>query len=300
MKPSMLSVMLLLLSLPSSGDRRAGDPPRAMWLWATNAVKRTQADDAARIALFDFCDAPHGDRDARITILYLEFGGDASLWGSFLADAHRRGIKVERLIADGEFQAESAAWLKQSCDQTLQHNRDAKQQERFDGIHFDIEPSVRAKWSQQGYHELMAYARKLVDEYDGAHSPRMTIAADINPGWPQHDDNSRPSYDDAMQYCDYIVSMAYRDSAAAQLERAFIAAQSEEAKRRGVGFWVGCEAADLGGSEPEYVTYFEEGWLHLHTQIEQLPALFRTRNVPLSGIAIHHYDSYRDMTRDPT
>jgi len=93
--------------------------------------------------------------------------------------------------------------------------------------------------------------------------------------------------------------MAYRDSAAAQLARAFEQGQPEEAKKRAIGFWVGCETNDLSDPGLRHVTYFEEGWQCLHKELARLPGMFRQRGIEVAGIAIHFYDPYRELPQGP-
>lgn len=273
-------------------------PPRAMWLWSTDAIGKAQTDAAARKAFFDFCAAPHGRSDARLSMLYLETYNEEP-WPQFLADAHRRGMKVEYIVGDGKFGPDHLGWLKEMCAKAVRYNEGVKPQERFDGIHFDVEPGGRGKWSQKAYRELLGYARRLVDEHNAANSPHMTIAADIGAGWPREHDDTWPSYPAAMEFCDYVVCMAYRDSAARQVARAFEQGQPKAAKERDIGFWVGCETGGLSDPELRHVTYFEEGWQYLHEELAKLPAMFRDRDIEVAGLAIHFYEPYLRLPQGP-
>jgi hypothetical protein len=125
----------------------------------------------------------------------------------------------------------------------------------------------------------------------------MVVAADIGWHWRKSGDDDRPQYPDAMELCDYVVCMAYRDRAAAQLEAAVDRGQVEEAAKRGLDFWVGCETGRLEGQDG--VTYHEEGWEYMEGEIAKLPGLFRGKGLRPGGIAIHYYDSYISMSKGP-
>jgi hypothetical protein len=142
---------------------QAPPAPRSAWHWDP---KPALADAAVRDRLFDLL------ASQRIATLWIQVSTDrvatppptparsrnqaaiaartlsrAAEWRAFIADAHRRGIRVEAL--DGE-----PAWALKAfhagplgvVDAIIDYNARVKPDERFDGIHFDIEPYLLIAW----------------------------------------------------------------------------------------------------------------------------------------------------------
>ncbi len=271
-------------------------PPRAMWLWATDAAQEAVKGGEARKKLLDFCLAPHGDKDARINTLYFETYQEEGR-EDFIAAAHRQGIKIECLLGSGPFTPAEAVGLKKLLDGIFEYNARVTKEARFDGVHFDLETGDTG-WSQQAFREVLAYARAKTDAHNAKSSPRMTVAADIGFWWEADGDDSSCHYDDVMELCDYVVCMAYRDTAQAQFEISQLYQQPQAAKQHGIGFWIGCETGEMPAGE-EHVTYYEEGWAQLAQEAKKLPALFQENNLLLAGLAIHHYDTYAALPERP-
>ena len=125
----------------------------------------------------------------------------------------------------------------------------------------------------------------------------MALAADIGWWWRKSGEDSVPQYPDAMELCDSVVCMAYRDSAEAQVEAAAAQGQLAEAGKRRCSFWMGCETGKLAAQDK--VTYYEEGCECLERELEKLPPLLRTKGLFVAGIAVHCWDSYQTMPKRP-
>jgi len=290
-------------------------PRRALWMWASKAAVGLVGDPAAWPGFFDFCAAPHSHPAACISALYLEVSNSYSeaTLRAFLAAAHARAVQVEYLFGDGDWQADHLPEAETRCGRILDtFNAAGRAEERFDGLHLDLESA--GKWSQRAYRELLGDLRKSIDRYNrtarAAHPPHgssacpepsrrvpgaITLAADLGFGWPERGDDSIPQFGDAVRFCDYIVSMAYRDTAGAQASCAV--PQALAAARRRKGFYIGAETQHLPNQD--YVTYYEEGWDYMEGELARLPGLIAAHGGTLSGIAIHHYDSYLRLPRVP-
>ncbi|MBN1458312.1 MAG: glycoside hydrolase family 18 protein [Armatimonadetes bacterium] len=272
-------------------------PNRALWVWSSASGKAVVRDAEARQRFFEFCAAPHGEAKARITRVYLETY-DQQGWKEFLREAHARGMQVEFIVGHGNFTAGEVPGLKAQIDRVVTaYTPSVPPRERFDGLHFDIEPGQKNQWSQRAYRDLLQHARKRIDEYNAKHDHHLTLAADIGWWWRKSGEDSAAQYLDAMDLCDYVVCMAYRDLAEAQVEAAAAQGQLAEAVKRGRAFWIGCETGKLAAQDK--VTYYEEGWQSLEAEIAKLPPLLRTEGLFVPGIAVHCWDSYQTMPKRP-
>ena len=268
---------------------------RAMWVWASPAARQMLGDMAAWPGFFDFCDAPHGNASARISTLYLEPPDslDEQALRAFLTAAHARGLKVEFLYGDRDWQAEHLARAKEVCAARIDAAGTGSQAEAsFDGIHLDLES--QAKWSQKAFRELLVFLRARIDRHNKGRSHRMTLAADLGFWWSEGGDDSRPQFPEALKQCDYIVTMAYRDTAGAQAS--CVVPQAMAAAKQRKPLFIGAETQWLANQD--FATYYEEGWEQMERELAKLPELVAGHGGKLAGVAIHHYDSYLKLRRE--
>ena len=287
---------VLLTAAGGSAAQAPARPVRAMWMWSTPTAKALLNDSAAWPAFFDFCAAPHGSAAARISLLYLEPPTDLkeAALRAFLAGAHSSGMKVEALVGDGDWQPGHLAGAKRVCAERVDaFNPAGKEDQRFDGIHLDIENG--GKWSQNAFRDVLAFLRRTVDAYNSREPHTMTLAADLGFSWPESGDDGKPQFGDAIKQCDYIVTMAYRDTAGAQASCAVPQAMAAAKLRKPL--FIGAETQWL--ADQDFVTYYEEGWEHMERELAKLPDLVAGHGGRLAGIAVHHYDSYVTMVREP-
>jgi hypothetical protein len=151
---------------PAAG-RQDSAPSRAAWWWDASAAR---ADDAARAAVLDLA------ARERIGTLWVQVStepapepgspartlADIPGWRRLIADAHRRGIRVEALDGDPTWalQVFHAAPLA-VVDAVRAYNAGAAPHERFDGLHFDIEPYTLLSWRYPRSREQVL--RELLD-----------------------------------------------------------------------------------------------------------------------------------------
>jgi len=265
-----------------------------MWVWATPLASGVVRNPSGWSSFFDFCDAPHENAAARINAIYLEppLDMEQADLRAFLAAAHERGLRVEFLFGERGWQAQRLEGAKRACSEVVEAPSASKSPaERFDGIHLDLETA--GQWSQRAFRDLLAHLRSRVDSHKATGARRMTLAADLGFWWAGRGDDSTPQYPDAIALCDYVLCMAYRDTAGAQVSCAVPEALA--AARRRKGFYIGAETQHL--ADQDYVTYYEEGWDHMEAELAKLPSLLARQGGALSGVAIHHYDSYVRMSR---
>ncbi len=132
---------------------------RSMWHWNTQAHI---SDASRRRDLLDFC------KREDVTILWMQvFLEDSppqatvigtatkikgalknkAEWRSFIATAHRAGVRVEALDGAPEYAVRQNHSLPLAVvDSVIAYNRESRPEERFDGIHFDNEPYLLIGW----------------------------------------------------------------------------------------------------------------------------------------------------------
>ena len=166
----------------------AQTPPRAMWLWDSSPLL---ADAGARRDFFAFCERQ------RIGIVWAQIatsaGGNgrqvdrAADWKAFVAEAHRRDMKLHALDGDPHYalrdQHTAALAIVKAV---VAYNATAAPNERFDGIHFDIEPHVLLDWRVPPLRErlLEAYLELNARAAAVAHDAGLAYGVDVPFWWP--------------------------------------------------------------------------------------------------------------------
>ncbi|NQU74045.1 MAG: hypothetical protein HQ547_05000, partial [Candidatus Omnitrophica bacterium] len=152
----MLVFIMMAASLLFAGEVYAAE--RAMWVWGMSEEIVLDDPAGSRAEFFSFCEAPHGDASKAVTIIYFSSSaGGIDLISSFpeelrgfLAAAHSRGLRVDCLTGDKSWATPTRfideTWIgrikgEEKCDAILAFNTGASfGAERFDGIHYDVEP----------------------------------------------------------------------------------------------------------------------------------------------------------------
>lgn len=187
---------VLAPAAPSAQARAA----RAMWLWNP---KPALTDDSARASLFAFLEREGIGRVwAQVSTEpgptpRLALGAE---WTRLLAEAHRRGIRIEALDGDPTFALKAYHHLTlRVVDALVAHNRAAERAAQFDGLHLDIEPYLLLAWRfpraretvLHEYLDLMVECRRRLYEFPG-----MQFGADIPSWWGSIDERTgRPITD---------------------------------------------------------------------------------------------------------
>ena len=279
-------------------------PKRAMWVWSMSDDLVLDSPAGSRTVFFNFCAAPHGNDDRSVTTVYLSgsvYGLDlvndhAPQLRNFLADAHSRGLKVECLEGDPSWALPGSRINGETrCDEILAFNNSSpSDDERFDGLHFDVEPhglrhdrgylydwhqDNAAIWSE--YIALLECCQGEVDNYNTTHTD-IKFSADI-PCW--YDSDSHPGTANEVQSrVDYVTIMDYRDSAARIISGA--AQEIINGNTLGKDVVIGVETLEV---PPPSITFYQEGNAYMEQQLGQTAIEFHD-DAGFAGFSIHFYE----------
>jgi len=161
---------------------------RALWVWGSSAA--IVSDSRAQDEFFSFIIAPGGDVALRINRLYF-FGDNLGISSNpapvraFLRRAHKSGIAVEYLTGDAVWALPGMGYNATArVDKVIAFNTGAAADERFDGIHFDIEPYLLAEWNSNRASVSANFVNILKESRAKITSSgqNLSLAADI-PTW---------------------------------------------------------------------------------------------------------------------
>lgn len=266
----MTLALLLLLQAPAEPWRVDG---RSLYVW-----KQSEAGPE----LLRFC------AEKRIARLYLIFAPKDSP-GEFIRSARAAKVQVHALHP-----GDMAEWLdlfpaKLDHRAILEwvravklHNAAAAPDERFQGIHLDIEPHGTEGWKTNreklaaGYLELLSLVRKEMD---------LVLSAAVPWNWEAPVVDGRKLIERAQDVLDYVSVMAYRGTNAAKVIEAI---EGECAYKPG--------RVELILETDRKVV--EEGTpLHVGTGAKMEAVFSAARGKFGSRLmeAVHHYGTYREL-----
>ncbi|MBI3318013.1 MAG: hypothetical protein HYZ90_02550 [Candidatus Omnitrophica bacterium] len=278
-----------------------GEPPRAMWVWDARIAVQTEA----RNRLLAFC------RSHRIGTVYLSAYNlkppmDRS-YRDFNRLAHRLGISVHALGGDPRWGVARYHHIPlQWAESVRQLNAQASSEERFDGLHSDVEVYLLSKsWNESPGKLLGAYLdmnAKIHEALQAAPDP-IAFGVDI-PFWFDDDPSYRivwqgqakpPSYH-VLDTVDFVTVMAYRNFAeGSDGTIRLVSLEMDYADQIGKKVVIGQETqADLF---PAYVTFGGTSCPQMKRELKKIRDALNHRN-SFGGFAIHHYESYRKLCRD--
>ncbi|MCB1196588.1 thrombospondin type 3 repeat-containing protein, partial [bacterium] len=237
---SMLTGVALLIS----GVLYAND--RGLWVWdKSDDIILNEKD---RVEFYSFITAPHGNKNARITTIFISISPDFLISNQpavqrFIADAHSRGISVQYLLGNNVFaMTDTNPATGMPYNQPLFDILDTSffpyqiacaPQERFDALHVDIEPhgigvesglrksaqpnefwdwdnDTEALWSQ--FIDSLQTIQNAVNAHNMSYADSVQTGADI-PFWydslPNRNGDPSAGNQDVQNTVDFITVMNY-------------------------------------------------------------------------------------------
>lgn len=278
------SSLLLLGSLslhPDTATAKANQ--RATWFWDTQQIKNSTED------IISFASSQG------VNVLYLQMNRDVrpEYYHHFISQAGEKGIEVHALGGAPNWALKSEQHRITSFIQWIaEYQANAAPNERFTGIHVDIEPHVLPEWRANPASVIPQWqenVRYLVGE---AHSLNLPIGSDMT-FWLhtyQLPDQSMSVSRWMIQQFDQIAIMAYRDQADNIYNLA--AAELTEADELGKEALIAVETKS--SNEGNYITFFEEGTTYMEEQLSKVYTKAQ-KHTSFSGIAVHDYRYWKEL-----
>ncbi|WP_141334009.1 MULTISPECIES: hypothetical protein [unclassified Paenibacillus] len=264
----------------------AADRPihKATWLWNTGTLLKD------REGTFQFL------RQNGVNLIFLQADPDVqtSDYSGFIREAAARGIEVHALggAPDWILQDKQIKMYK-LINWVKTYNNSVAAEERFRGIHLDVEPYVMRAWYEDT-DTMLGLWRDTVSgfvEEMKIETPDLIAGADL-PVWLEQfnvpdGEGGRTTLSNWMiGKLDQTTLMAYRDNAADIISS--IATELGEAERNGKSVIVAVET--LPSSEGP-ISYFDKGSLQMMRELGTVGEALISR-APFTGYAVHDYDGW--------
>jgi hypothetical protein len=278
--------LLLACSMVLAAEQPARKPfhratfHRASWVWNNWIVETPEKQQD----FLRFCHA------RRIDTIFIHAPADhlrerAAHFRSFLAAAHQRQMRVEALDGASDW-AFTPAKPQEFLAAVLAFNRDSPPEERFDGVHLDVEPYDSPEWKASAgaaaaqYLEMLDRARQQVEDFP--------IAADVPPWFGEVEVPEGTLLSAAITRLNAVAVMAYTEQVKGLAVQARPAVEFAAGQQKQV--WIGISAqlqdSDMDPDRPA------------RPQVEAvIKAGERAfRNAPgLAGVAVHDYEHFREL-----
>lgn len=266
-------------------------PPalKATWIWNTRLIVQERAE------ILSFA-AQHGIN--RIYLHIEQTGIPLQAYRDFIREARASNIQVDALGGDPSWSRLSKQKSVASfVDWVHAYNRSVSEEERFSGIHVDIEPHVHPLWKEdreQLKKEWLANLEWVIRETKK--EPGMEVSADI-PFWMHQLSASESESVSAwlLRELDHVTLMAYRDAVAGRNGVLDITSRIlEEAGHARQKVVIGLNIRDSG--EGDHTTFYEEPPQELREELLLLER--RMKKYPAyAGFAIHDYEHWKQKIK---
>jgi hypothetical protein len=258
----------------------------ATWIWET----RRALDEKEEVLAFAKTNG------INLLYLYIDQSVAPEQYRSFIKSARQAGMKVEALGGDPYWALKANRESIRSFIQWVKtYNETAKEEERFHGIHVDIEPHLLPKWKE----EQAAIIKQWVENIDyfvkeTKKDPNLVTGADL-PFWIDEltiPGEAKRVSDWMMERLDSITIMAYRDFARGPngildiVETLF--ERAEDRQKASVLVAVNIRKTQ----EAEHVSFHGKGLAKMEQELAVVQAELDSYSA-FAGYAVHDYASWR-------
>lgn len=275
-----------LVLVTSSGKARKGT-----WIWDSTMILREQ-ENLLQFAL-----------DNRVTNIYLHIDQDRvsqQAYQSFIRRAHELNMKVEALAGTPEWVfADQHHRIQRFIAWVAQYNASVEPNERFVGLHFDIEPYALEEWEtdRQGILENWMDTIRFIEEGTKAVDAGFTLFFDI-PFWIHKISIPGTEYSFSawlLEKADGLVIMDYRNAALGNNGMIELAKPIlREATTLNKQAVVAVDTAP--SSEGDHTTFYS-----FRSEVMEAELLIAMEKLSpyegYGGLAIHDYTNWRELIR---
>ncbi|MBG9793189.1 hypothetical protein ABD76_12045 [Paenibacillus dendritiformis] len=286
---SRAGLLLLIVSAAlMAGFKQADEPRQATWVWQAERI----VSDPEQLMSFA--------ENNQINVMYLHIHPDVpeSAYRQFVRQAAKEGIEVHALAGDPRWALPAHRGRMMDFLHKIQrYNAQAAEEERFRGIHLDIEPYVLPQWEEDANEIIHAW----MDNVDvfleaGRKEGRLEFGVDIPvwfDGYAGTDPSDASLAESVMKRFDYTTLMAYRH----ELEGgngilALIREEMAIGDRLGTKVLVGINAKPMPGEE--HTTFANQGAAAMNDALKQIGASL-AGHPSFGGTAVHDYRYWSDL-----
>lgn len=278
-------VLVFLLTQTGLNARAAEIDVRATWLWDPWMIS---SDEAGTLAFLE---------SKAVNKVYVQIDAEipAAVYRSFIKKAGGQGIVVYALDGAPDWAAPKG-FTKQNQLMSWLSNYQLKaaSDQKFAGVHLDVEPYLYSGWKSNRAATVKAYQALLLKAKSSTAELNLPLEADL-PFW--FDEISyKNTYGNGV-LAEWVIAntqsvtlMAYRDSAAMIID--LVKSEIAYGEKYGKRVVVGVETGQT--DEGDMISFYEEGEAFMERELAAVKAHYAGAK-GFGGIAVHHVDSWKRL-----
>ncbi|MFE8701394.1 amidase [Cytobacillus sp. FJAT-54145] len=257
--------------------------PVSTWLWDTEAI-HTNKDEVLKFLI-----------TKHVNTVFLQINQDIPFetYEHFIRQARSHNIEIHALDGAPDW-GKSKGKMDNMFGWLRTYQQQAVPNEKFSGVHIDVEPYLHEQWNRNQANAVMQYQTLLIEAKKQSNRLGLPIGIDI-PFWfdeikfqNKYGKGDLASW--VIRKADSATLMAYRDRVEGPngiIE--LIKFEVQLAQKIGKPIIIGVETGK--SEEADYVSFHEEGEAYMFKQLKQVQANYNG-NVTY---AIHHLQSWMRM-----
>lgn len=258
---------------------------KATWLWDTLKIIK---DEAGVLSFLE---------NKQVNKLYLQINMDiaGADYMRFISHATARGIKIYALDGAPDWVSKEGYKIQERLFDWLHtYNRNAKETERFSGVHLDIEPYLNNEWSHNQTQLIESYQALLTRAKKETKQLQLPLEADM-PFW--FDEIKYTNQFGKGLLAEWVINqiesvsiMAYRNTAKDIIK--IVQHEIAYAKKVNKSIVISVETGAL--DDNQNITFYDNGEAYMNTQLALVQRHY-AKKTSYRGVAIHHVDSWMNM-----
>lgn len=255
------------------------------WLWNTQRI--VESTDT----IIKFL------KDNKFTEVYLQIDQklDAKYYSYFIKNANNNGIKVYALDGNANWVLRNdRRGLDNFLNWVINYNSSKAQDERFVGIHLDVEPYILSIWQTNKNKAITDYMNYISYLKTFGAKNGLKVAVDI-PFWFDEIKLQKQK----VNLAEYVISqvdsvsiMAYRDRAQSIID--IVKNEMDYAKKYNKNIVISVETGNT--SEGENITFYQEGLNFMWNEINKVDEYYKNRYNNY-GFAVHYLENLMEMKK---
>ncbi|EKQ58294.1 MULTISPECIES: hypothetical protein [unclassified Clostridium] len=260
------------------------------WLWDTSQIIKSSDK------ILNFLSS----NNVKVLYLQIDYSIKSDVYRSFIKKASLKGISVHALNGSPDWLSDGGANKeKEFLDWLTKFQSTSSSNEKFKGIHLDIEPYLNKDYESNMNKVLENYQKSLLDALNNSNSLGVSLGIDI-PFWfdgikfnTKYGTDSLANW--ILKNINNVVIMAYRDKAEGN-NGIIQVASKEMALGEQYGSKVTIAVETQKSVEGNFVSFYEEGNSYMNTELSKTYYVYKD-NSSFGGFAIHHVISWMNLKK---
>jgi hypothetical protein len=283
---SLIIYLLFLVSCSQSTNLSTSTNKNTLttWLWDTSLIVKEQE------SVLDFL------KKEKVAVLYLQIDKklDKEYYKKFISSAKDLDISIYALDGRPEFIYPAKSEYQLFFDWLKEYQSSVSTDEKFQGIHLDVEPYLLENWENNITSTILAYQTFILNSTQKSHSQNLNIGFDMPFWFDSIDYDNKYGKGNLAEFViknsDETTLMSYRNVSTEIIEISQNEIEFADTYEKKVH--IGIET--LPSEEGDFITFYEENYNTMIKEIEEVNSFFSSSKF-FNGIAIHEITGWMGL-----